>query len=80
LPEILQAHEHGRSGPKGVLLQDALVQRLSGGPEEEHQDDGHLWGDQQPGQPGGSEEDALFHTLSSAEAKHPLALSTRGWG
>ena len=57
--EVLQADELGRRAER-VLGLEALVERLSRGPEEEDQDDGHLRRDQRPGQPPAPEPDPLL--------------------
>ena len=46
--------------PEGVFEQDRLVEGLARGPDEEHQGDDDLGGDQQQGQPPPGKCDALF--------------------
>ena len=56
--------------PNASSMQDALVERLAGRPEEEDQDDDHLRRDQRPGQPPAPEADPLLdcHGLTALDS------------
>jgi hypothetical protein len=71
--EVLQPHPFD-TGAEGILLLQRLHQRLARRPEEEHRNDDQLRRQQQPGQPGRLEENALFscHAVMGSLGSSPL--------